>query len=95
MEILLDEQESKGRAHAIWNGVQVGEMTFNIATPRLWIVDHTEVAQEARGEGVGRKMLDLIVDTARTRSVKILPLCPYAKSVFDKDESLSDVRNGR
>jgi hypothetical protein len=31
------------------------------------------------------------VDWARTDNVKLMPLCPYAKSVFDKTPDYSDV----
>lgn len=29
---------------------------------------------------------------AREQGVKILPLCPFAKAVFDKNEEIADVR---
>lgn len=31
------------------------------------------------------------VDFARAQQLKIMPLCPFAKSVFDKEPSLADV----
>lgn len=31
------------------------------------------------------------VNFARDNNVKILPLCPFAKKVFDSDNSLKDV----
>ena len=44
-----------------------------------------------RGQSVGRHLLDAAVAFAREKHVKIIPLCPFAKSVFDKDSSIHDV----
>ena len=32
-----------------------------------------------------------IVKFARENNIKIIPLCPFAKSVFDRTESIRDV----
>lgn len=70
---------------------QAGEMTYTWAGDTLFIIDHTDVSDDYRGQGVGRQLLDKAVSFAREKQVKILPLCPYAKSVFDKDSSIHDV----
>ena len=66
-------------------------MTFNITGASMIIIDHTEVDDSLRGKGVGRMLLDRIVVRAREKGWKILPLCPFAKSQFDKDPSIADV----
>lgn len=71
-------------------GARLGEMTYTMAG-ELVIIDHTDVSEALRGQGAGRKMLDALVAWARSEGRKILPLCPYAKSQFDKDPSLRDV----
>lgn len=91
MHIQLEEFDHKGRAFVKENGVTKAEMTFSKAGTTMLIVDHTDVSEDLRGTGVGKLLLHKIVDFARTNELKILPLCPYAKSVFDKDQSLSDV----
>lgn len=91
MEILLKEEGSKGAAYVGDFSNPDAAMTYSISGDDLLIIDHTEVSDIFRGQGVGRKLLDAIVAKARTESKKILPLCPYAKSVFDKDESIGDV----
>ncbi|MCL4113420.1 UNVERIFIED_CONTAM: hypothetical protein GTU68_051223 [Idotea baltica] len=66
-------------------------MTYSKAGPQLWIINHTEVSEQLRGKGAGRQLLDAIVAKARAEEIKILPLCPFAKSVFEKDPSIRDV----
>jgi predicted GNAT family acetyltransferase len=55
------------------------------------ILDHTEVDDALRGTGTGRKLVAAAVDWARDEELKLLPLCPFAKSVFDKTPEFGDV----
>ena len=64
-----------------------------MASEQLMIIDHTEVSDGLRGKNVGYQLVHAAVDYARTHDIKILPLCPFAKAVFDKKaEEFADVR---
>ncbi len=89
--VSLKVEGSKGKAYVGNYNAPDAEMTFSIAGAHLIFIDHTEVSDSLRGQGVGRKLLNAIVEKARNEDIKILPLCPYAKSVFTKDESIRDV----
>ena len=39
----------------------------------------------------GKQAGEMTYTWAGEKNIKILPLCPYAKSVFDKDSSIHDV----
>jgi len=54
-------------------------------------IDHTEVHDQLRGLGVGRRLLDTLVTWARTTQTKIIATCPYAKAQFERDASIRDV----
>lgn len=69
----------------------LAEMTYVMAGEQKLIIDHTSVDISLKGQGIGRKLLDELIGFAREHHYKILPLCPFAKSVFDKDESIRDV----
>lgn len=60
-------------------------------TERIIIIASTFVDDSLRGQGVGRLLLEEVVKLARSSNKRILPLCPYALSVFKKDDSLSDI----
>jgi len=91
MEIVLKENGGKGFAMARENNKRAGMMTYSIAGPELIIVDHTEVEPEFNGSGVGKQMLYTIVEMAREKSIKIIPLCPFAASVFKKSDDIKNV----
>ncbi|ENW93396.1 GNAT family N-acetyltransferase [Acinetobacter sp. NIPH 298] len=71
--------------------VLAGEMAYTWAGNEMLIIDHTDVSDQFRGKGIGRQLLDALVEFVRERHVKVIPLCPFAKSVFDKDSSIHDV----
>ncbi len=91
MEILLKEESTKGFAMARYNNEPAGMMTYSIADASLIIIDHTEVEPAYNGKGVGKQMLYKIVEMAREKNIKIIPLCPFAASVFRKAVDIKDV----
>lgn len=66
-------------------------MTFSKAGQSLIIIDHTEVSDVLRGKSAGKQLVAAAVQHARDHGLKILPLCPFAKSVFDKVPEYGDV----
>ena len=91
MEIKHDSAETKGSFYIERDGKRVAEMTYSKAGAERIIIDHTEVADETRGEGLGKKLVYEAVEFARENNLKILPLCPFARSVFSKNAEIRDV----
>ncbi|WP_420578128.1 GNAT family N-acetyltransferase [Ekhidna sp.] len=91
IEIQNQESETKGSYFVEVEGKKVGEMTYSIAGTDRIIIDHTEVDDSMRGAGLGKKMVVRAVEDARKKGISIVPLCPFARSVFDKNEVLKDV----
>ena len=94
MEIKITEDQTKGSAVAKENEVIAGKMTYSIASANFIIIDHTEVDPSFKGKGVGKQLLYKIVEMARERSIKILPLCPFANAMFQKLTDIQDVLKG-
>ncbi|WCM41633.1 N-acetyltransferase [Flavobacterium sp. CBA20B-1] len=91
MEINHRKEENKGVFIATENDVKAGEMTYSKAGDDKFIIDHTEVNPEFKGKGVGKEMVFAAVEYARENNIKILPLCPFAKAMFDKNKDIQDV----
>ena len=72
------------------DGKRLAEMTYTVAGSRV-IIDHTTVDDSLRGTGAGKQLVTKAVDWARAENRKLMPLCPFAKSVFDKTPEFRDV----
>ncbi|MEX2948983.1 GNAT family N-acetyltransferase [Staphylococcus warneri] len=69
-------------------------ITFNSVDNNEIDIDHTGVADELGGQGLGKKLVYKVVDYARENNLKIVASCPFAKSVLEKDEQVQDVYLG-
>ncbi len=91
MEIKHIAEGNRGFFGAYHDAEQMGMITYSMAGETKMILDHTEVNEKYAGQGVGKSIVLYIVDYARKNNLKILPLCPFAKSVFDKTKEIHDV----
>ena len=91
MEIQQINDTRRGYFEAVEDGKEAGKMTYTWAGDTKFIIDHTEVNPDFNGKGVGKKLVMAAVEYARTNNLKIIPLCPFAKSVFDKTPDIRDV----
>ncbi|KAB1156255.1 GNAT family N-acetyltransferase [Flavobacterium luteum] len=90
-EVQLKINEKNGFFYIDINGTHEALMSFVFAGSDKIIIDHTEVKPGNEGKGFGKKMVTKAVEYAREHNVKIIPLCPFAKSVFDKTLDFKDV----
>lgn len=93
MTIDLEDNGAKGRYVFRRDGAEA-EMTFTRAGKALLIIDHTEVPDAFRGQGVGVALAARAVEDARRAGAKILPLCPFAAAQFRRHPEWADVRDG-
>jgi hypothetical protein len=89
--VQLHLTEKNGYFYIEDEGIIQAQMTFIFAGPKRIIIDHTEVQPANEGKGYGKQMVSAAVDFAREKHIKILPLCPFAKSVFDRTPEFRDV----
>ena len=91
MDITHRQETTKGAFSVNIDGKIEAEMTYSKAGDQRIIIDHTEVSDVLRGKGVGKQLVMAAVEFARESNIKILPLCPFAKSVFDRVQEIRDV----
>lgn len=92
MKIEQLDAEKRGTFVATEDGKEAGKMFYVWAGSDKFIIDHTEVYPGFEGKGVGKLLLMEVVKFAREKQLKIMPLCPFAKSMFNKMPEISDVR---
>ena len=91
MEIKHTEGNPKGYFAAYEDEKMAGKLAYTNAGKTLMILDHTEVDSAFKGKNVGKQLVMSAVTFAREKKIKIIPLCPFAKSVFDKTDEIKDV----
>lgn len=91
MEVKHEQNGAKGVFFIEEQSRRIAELTYVFAGETKFIIEHTEVNPGNEGKGLGKLLVQAAVDFARLKNYKILPLCPYAKAIFDKTESYKDV----
>jgi uncharacterized protein len=83
--------DNKGIFYVGSEGAFLAEMVYNASTPGKMIIEHTEVDESLAGKKIGKQLVATGVEYARNHQLKIIPLCPFAKAIFDKVDEFKDV----
>ena len=92
MTIKQQEDGKKGEFYLEIDDKKLASMTYSYAGDDKIIIDHTQVDESLKGQGVGYKLVETSVIFARENNIKIMPLCPFASAVFNKKREYNDVR---
>lgn len=91
MNIKHKETETKGEFFIEVDNEKLAHMTYSKLGQSKIIIDHTEVTEKLRGTGAGKDLVMASGDYASKHQLKIIPLCPFAKIIFDENRHLQDV----
>lgn len=91
--ITRSDTDSKARYVARVDGVPgEAELTLSKVTPTLIIADHTGVPDSLRGKGIGRALVERLIEDARAGGQRIVPLCPFVRAYATRNRAeLDDV----
>jgi uncharacterized protein len=92
IQLTLDGN-GKGSFYLEENGERLAEMVISVTDNNLTVF-HTEVSDKLKGQGIAGKMLEKMVDYARSHKLKVIPLCAYVSAQFKRHpEKYEDVWN--
>jgi predicted GNAT family acetyltransferase len=91
MEITNRDDGKRGSFYIENDGKHIGKMEYMFAGPQKMVIIHTEVDEAWKGKGLGGRLVKAGVDYAREHHKKILPLCKFAKKIFETTPGYSDV----
>ena len=91
MKIEQIDEIKKGFFQALENEKIAGKVEYTWAGRSKFIIDHTEVDPDFKGQGIGKKLIKATVDFAKENKLKVIPLCPFAKSVIEKEPEFQKV----
>lgn len=75
------DEKGNGGFYVEGEGEQLGEMAVSVAGNVLTAY-HTEVLPKAEGKGLGKRLLDAMVEYVRKHHLKVVPLCQYVHAQF-------------
>lgn len=72
-------------------GERLAEMEVGIRDGKMTVY-HTEVAEVLKGQGIATKLLTEMVNYARQKKLKVIPLCPFVHAQFKRHpEQYNDI----
>ena len=83
-------EENANRSAAYDGEKQIGECDFSVSSG-TWTITHTGVRPEYGGRGIARHLVEKVIDEARSRHVRIVPVCSYAVRVMEGSGEYGDV----
>ena len=64
------------------------EISYSFADNNMISIDRTFVNDDYRGQGIAAQLVDRVVKMAREENKKIIPRCPFAKGMLERNSSL-------
>ena len=91
MNIQHKHKENSGAFIMEENNELIAEMVYKQPNNDTIIIEHTQVSEKLKGQGVGVQLLNNAVDYARKENLKIVPECSFVLAMFNKKEEYKDV----
>lgn len=93
-EVTHTKEGKRGSFNYHLEGNRLAEMVYSMEDENVMIIEHTEVDESLRGQGIGRKLQESLVDYVRMNNIKVVPICPFAKTTFQRMKEWQDVLKG-
>ena len=90
MDINIIFDEANNQSLAYLDQVLTGECQFEIKEDK-WYIVHTGVRPEYGGRGIAKLLVKRIIEEARKRGKKIVPICSYAQKMMLNNDEYKDV----
>ena len=88
MQIVFEPEHFRSAAYD--GETRVGVAEFDAQDGR-WVITHTEVDPAYGGQGIARKLIEALIEAARSSGAKIVPVCSYAEKMMRGKEEYTDV----
>jgi uncharacterized protein len=85
----IRDNPTEGRYEAIING-QLAMIEYMLTGGNITFT-HTEVPEELEGHGIASQLARFVLDDARTRHLKVIPLCPFVSGYIRRHPEYQDL----
>lgn len=91
MELKHIDNGKKGKYYAGESNHPSAEITYYWNDDDTITIDHTYVNSDKQERGSGKKLVEAVIQLARNKNLRIIPVCSFAKAQFEKNEDWKDV----
>lgn len=90
-KVTIEREELNGADEFVLriDGERYGFLEFTRPGVGVMRIEYVEVSPELRGTGLGRQLVEKAVAFAREASLKVVPICSYARAVIQRDPAMS------
>jgi predicted GNAT family acetyltransferase len=67
------------------NGERIAEMIVGIESNKMSVY-HTGVVERMQGQGIGKQLVEAMIQHARDKQYKVEIYCPFVKRIFQQEE---------
>ena len=75
--------------------IDLGDGTFAVAdyklVPGSIVFTHTEVPEAHEGHGIGTKLIEFALASARERGLQVIPICPFVRAYIQQHREEQDL----
>jgi predicted GNAT family acetyltransferase len=87
-KITIEREELNGAHEFVLrvDGERLGFLEYTRPEAGVMRIEYVEVAPELRGSGLGQQLVEKAVAFARDASLKVIPICSYARAVIERGQ---------
>ena len=89
--VTIEREELNGKHEFVLriDGERFGFLEFTRPDVGVMRIEYVEVSPELRGTGLGRQLVEKAVAFATEASLRVVPICSYARAVIQRDPVMS------
>jgi predicted GNAT family acetyltransferase len=91
IEIRQKDNGINGKFTAYVGDIKAGLISYMATGVSEISLMHTEVEDDFRGQNIGKQILLEIVEYARENNIRIIPVCPFTITMFQRLPEIGDV----
>ena len=89
-EIPIRDNPGKHRFEADLGNNQVAIAEYNLLSHAIMFT-HTEVPEAFEGRGIGTKLIEFALASARERGLQVIPICPFFAAYMKEHSEVQDL----
>jgi thiamine-phosphate pyrophosphorylase len=85
--VTISKQESGDQitfTARVGGAAETGELTLRRVSNDVWDANHTGVPKSIGGRGVGKALIQAMVEDARQSGYRVVPSCPFVAKLFER-----------